>query len=88
MSEHTIRHDTSNWESLPPNEVLAALVYELYNPVSLLGSHLNRLVSENDPLTEEDYDTIFEQMQTAVHRLSKTVVSLRRYVQDSESGNK
>lgn len=82
MSEHIARQHETDWEHMAPREVLASLVYELYSPVSLLGSQLNRIVSEDDPLTEEEYEAIFEQMQKAVHRLSKTVVNLRRYVQE------
>jgi len=69
------------------DQVLKVLVYELYNPVSLLGNHLNRLVGDDDPLTEEEYESIFEQMQTAVRQLSKTVVHLRQYVQENDPSN-
>ncbi len=66
---------------MTPQQVLSMLAYELYNPVSILGSHLNRLVSEDDPLTEEEYEQIFEQMQDAVRQLSRTVVHLKQYAQ-------
>jgi polyphosphate kinase len=82
MSEHAPRHDPQYWENLSAEQVLEVLVYELYNPVSLLGSHLNRITADEDPLTEEEYEDIFEQMQKAVRQLSKTVVHLRRYMQD------
>lgn len=82
MSEQTIRTDSHAWESLTPDQVLTALVYELYSPVSLLGSHLKRLIDDDDPLTEDDYEAIFEQMHGAVRQLSKTVVNLKRYTQD------
>lgn len=81
MKEHPTRTDTDSWEHLSPSQVLAAVVYDLYNPVSLLGSHLNRLAADDEPLTEEEYDVIFEQMQAAVRQLSRTVVSLKRYTQ-------
>ncbi len=84
MSEHTARRDVHAWDALSPEQVLAALVYELYNPVSLLGDRLKRLTQDEDPLTEEEYDEIFEQMHSAVRQLSKTVVNLRRYTQDLE----
>lgn len=80
MSEHASRFDTQDWELMTPREVLAALVYELYNPVSALGSHLNRLTGEDDPLSEEEYEAIFDQMQQSVRQLSRTVVHLRRYL--------
>lgn len=82
MGEQTHRHDTHIWEHMNPEQVLAALVYELYNPVSLLGSQLKRLTDDDDPLTEEDYEAIFEQMHGAVRQLSKTVVNLKRYTQE------
>ncbi len=89
MSEQPIRHDSHTWDGMTPDQVLAALVYELYNPVSLLGSHLKRLTDDDDPLTEEDYESIFAQMHGAVRQLSKTVVHLKRYTQDrsQEAGN-
>ncbi len=81
MGEHPTRSDIHEWDHLPPDKVLGAIVYELYNPVSLLGSHLKRLTDDDDPLTEDDYDEIFDQMQAAVRQLSKTVVQLKRYTQ-------
>jgi hypothetical protein len=79
MSEQSSHSETHEWEHLPPGKVLEMVVFELYNPVSLLGSQLNRLTAEDDPMTEEEYEAIFEQMQAAVRQLSKTVVSLKRY---------
>lgn len=86
MNEQTTRHDTHLWEGMAPNQVLAALVHDLYGPVSLLGRHINRLTGEDDPLTEEEYETIFEQMDGAVRQLSKMVVNLKRYAQDHSAG--
>lgn len=80
MSEHSTR-DTHPWEHLPPDKVLAVVTYDLYHSVSLLSSQLKRLTDDDDPLTEDDYDIIFEQMQAAVRQLSKTVVSLKKYTQ-------
>lgn len=82
MNEQSSRQDPHTWEHLTPDQVLAALVYELYNPVSLLGSQLKRLTDDDDPLTEEDYEAIFDQMHGAVRQLSKTVVYLKRYSQE------
>jgi hypothetical protein len=78
MSEHA-RHDPQDWERLPPEQVIELLVYQLYNPVSILGSQIKRLTEDDDPLTEDEYDAIFEQMHHAVRELSKTVVHLKRY---------
>ena len=79
MNEPTNRHDSQHWEGLAPNQVIDALVYELYNPVSLLGSQLKRLTDDEDPISEEEYEEIFAQMHNAVRQLSKTVVNLKRY---------
>ncbi|NTV62984.1 MAG: hypothetical protein HGA65_05540 [Oscillochloris sp.] len=79
MSEQSIRHDPQQWESLPPDQLVDSLIYEIYNPVSLLGSQLKRLTDDDDPLSEEDYEAIFEQMHQAVRQLSRTVINLKRY---------
>ena len=85
MSDQSARHETHhNWEQLTPEQVLQTLVFELYHPVSLLGSHLKRITDDDDPLTEEDTDEIFSQMHAAVRQLSKTVVNLRLYTKDKE----
>jgi hypothetical protein len=79
MSDQPARHDPQHWESLLPEQVIDGLIYELYNPVSLLGSQLKRLTDDDDPLSEDDYEAIFEQMHSAVRQLSRTVVHLKRY---------
>lgn len=85
MNGQSGRVDSNDWDDLPPDQVLRALVYELYSPVSLLGSQLKRLTEDEDPLTEDDYDEIFAQMDAAVRHLSKIVVSLKRYSKDHPS---
>ena len=84
MSDQPTRPDSHNWDALSPEQVLEALVYELYRPVSLLGSQLKRLTADDDPLSEEDYEAIFEQMDSAVRQLSKTVVHLKRYTEERQ----
>ncbi len=84
MQKHTGRHEEQDWDNLAPEEVLALVVYELYNPVSLLGSQLNYITNDEDPLTEEEYEHIFQQMQEAVDQLSKTVVNLKRYTSTNQ----
>lgn len=79
MNEPHARHDSQHWEGLEPRQVIDALVYELYNPVSMLGSQLKRLTDDDDPISEEEYEEIFAQMHNAVRQLSKTVVNLKRY---------
>lgn len=76
------RPDTQHWENLTPEQILDLLVYELYSPVSILGSQLKRVTDDDDPLSEDDYEAIFEQMHNAVRQLSKTVVHLKRYSED------
>jgi polyphosphate kinase len=85
MSDHA-RPDSHNWDKLAPEQVIEALVYELYHPVSILGSQLKRLTDDDDPLSEEDYEAIFEQMHSAVRQLSKTVVQLKRYSAEQKQG--
>jgi hypothetical protein len=81
MSEQH-RPDTQHWEHLTPEQVLDLLVYELYSPVSILGSQIKRLTDDDDPISEDDYEAIFDQMHNAVRQLSKTVVHLKRYSED------
>jgi K+-sensing histidine kinase KdpD len=85
MNEHSSRLDIQALEQMTPSQVLAMMVYELYNPVSLLGSHLKRLTDDEEPLTEEEYEEIFEQMQDAVRHLSKMVVSIKQYTRGHEA---
>jgi hypothetical protein len=82
MNDHPARPDQQSWENLSPDEVLVALVRELYTPVSLLGADLNRLTGDTDALSEEEADQLFEQMQSAVRQLSMTVFHLKRYTQE------
>lgn len=87
MSDNAIRQSSQTphpWENMAPKQVLATLVYELYNPVSTLGSLMNRITGDEDLLTEEDTEAILEQMQTVVRQLSKIVVNLKRYTQDQD----
>jgi uncharacterized protein YecA (UPF0149 family) len=85
MGDHTARHDHQSWENLSPEDVLEALIRELYNPVSLLGSQIKRLVDDEDPMTEDEYEASFAQMDTAVRQLSRTIVSLKRYTQERKN---
>ncbi|MBX0327658.1 hypothetical protein K2Z83_08205 [Oscillochloris sp. ZM17-4] len=79
MSEPSVRQDPQQWDNLLPEQVIDTLIYEIYNPVSLLGSQLKRLTDDDDPISEDDYEAIFEQMHQAVRQLSRTVVHLKRY---------
>lgn len=84
MSDTSPRSEPHDWEHMTPEQVLESLVYEIYNPVSLLGSQLKRLTTDEDPLSEDDYETIFTQMDSAVRQLSRTVVHLKRYSEDQK----
>jgi K+-sensing histidine kinase KdpD len=84
MGDQAIHHDVHSWNDMNPEQVLLTLLHDLYSPVSVLGTHLNRLTGDDDPLTEEDMDGIFDQMQTAVRQLSKTVVNLKQYTRDHQ----
>ncbi|MCG8349796.1 MAG: hypothetical protein MI924_18685 [Chloroflexales bacterium] len=88
MKEQSNRHDSHAWANLTPDQILTTLAYELYNPVSLLGNQLKRLTDDEDPITEDDYEAIFEQMHAAVRQLSKTVVNLKLYTQDRSQAPK
>ncbi|NJP06610.1 MAG: hypothetical protein HC837_13750 [Chloroflexaceae bacterium] len=82
MSDYPNKHHPHPWEHLSPKKVLSTVVYDIYHHVSLLSSQLNRLVEDDDPISEEEYEAIFEQMQSVVRQLSKTVVNLKRYVDE------
>ncbi|MEI7771621.1 MAG: hypothetical protein WCI67_16635 [Chloroflexales bacterium] len=86
MSDSPARPDPQQWERLRPEQVIDSLIYEIYNPVSLLGSQLKRLTDDDDPISEDDYDAIFEQMHQAVRQLSRTVVHLKRYGEGLKRG--
>lgn len=85
MSDTYTRPDPPSWDQMTPDQVINVLVYELYNPVSILGNRLKRLTEDDDPLTEEEYDAIFAQMDSAVRQLSRTVVHLKRYAQQRKN---
>ena len=81
--QHAHQHETQAWADLAPHDVLEALIYELYGPVSTIGTQLDRLTSgafEDDELTG-----ILRQMREATNSLGRTVVALKRYL-GSEAG--
>lgn len=82
MSEHPPRHDLQDWSDLSPEQLLEQLVHHLYSPVSILGSQLKRLTDDDDPISEDEYETIFNTMHNAVNQLSRTVVQLKRYSEE------
>ncbi len=74
------QHEPHAWADLLPDEVLAALVYELYSPVSTLGSQVDRLSS--GAFADEELPDILRQLRDATNQLGRVVVSLKRYVAD------
>ena len=87
MSDQSGRHEAQQWEDLSPEQLLKTLLYEIYNPVSTLGSQLKRLTTDEDLITEDEYEQILGQMDSAVRQLSKTVVHLKRYTNDHPPEN-
>jgi K+-sensing histidine kinase KdpD len=84
MSAPHMRPDNRDWDRLSPDQVLEVLVHDLYHPISAISSQIKRLTTDEDPLSEDDYEEIFEQMDLAVRQLSKTVVQLKRYTADRQ----
>ena len=84
MSEQHARPDIQHWENLTYEQVLEQLIHQLYGPVSLLGAQLKRLTDDDDPLSEDEYEAIFDNMHNAVNQLSKTVVQLKRYSEEQK----
>lgn len=84
MSEQPTLHDAHPWDEYTPSQVLNMLLSNLYAPVSVLSNQVNRLAVDEDPLTEEDMDDILDQMQTSVRQLSRTIINLKRYIQEHD----
>jgi signal transduction histidine kinase len=77
MSDSNASHEPHPWADKTPDDVLQALVHELYSPVSALGGEIDRLATgafEDDELT-----TLLGQMREGVDHLSRLVVLLKRY---------
>jgi hypothetical protein len=70
-------HEPHPWAEMTPDEVLDALVYELYTPVSALGNEVDRL--STGAFEDEELMRLLEQMREGVNHLSKLVVMLKRY---------
>jgi hypothetical protein len=70
-------HEPHPWAEKTPDDVLQALVYELYPPVSALGNEIDRLAT--GAFEDEDLIGLIEQMREGVDQLSKLVVLLKRY---------
>jgi hypothetical protein len=73
-------HEPHPWADKTPDDVLQALVYELYGPVSALGNEIDRLAT--GAFEDEDLIALIEQMREGVDHLSRLVVLLKRYAAD------
>ncbi|HEX9371574.1 MAG TPA: hypothetical protein VF897_11240 [Roseiflexaceae bacterium] len=73
-------HEPHPWAEKTPDEVLEALVYELYAPVSALGDEIDRLAT--GAFEDDDLPTLLGQLREGVNHLSRLVVSLKRYTAD------
>jgi hypothetical protein len=65
------------WDDKTPEEVLEALVYDLYPPVSALGDEIDRLLT--GAFADEELTMLLEQLRAGVNQLSRIVVALKRY---------
>ncbi|KAB8142559.1 hypothetical protein F8S13_13440 [Chloroflexia bacterium SDU3-3] len=68
------------WAGLSTNELLSMVVYELYGPVSALGSEVDRL--SRGEFDDDELLTLIDQMRDATNQLSRLVVTLKRYTAD------
>jgi len=75
-------HEPHPWADKTPDEVLHALVYELYAPVSALGSEVDRL--STGAFEDEELMALLEQMREGVNHLSRLVVLLKRYTAERQ----
>jgi hypothetical protein len=83
MSDSNASHEPHPWADKTPDEVLRALVYELYVPVSALGSEMDRL--STGAFEDEELTTLLAQLREGVDHLSRLVVLLKRYTADRQA---
>jgi hypothetical protein len=77
MSDSNASHEPHPWADKTPEDVLRALVYELYAPVSALGEEIDRL--STGAFEDEELTALLDQMREGVDHLSRLVVLLKRY---------
>lgn len=70
-------HEPHPWAGLAPDQVLARVTYDLYGPVSALGTEIDRLSSGS--FEDEELLTLLGQIREATNQLGKLVVLLKRY---------
>jgi hypothetical protein len=71
-------NDPNLWSSLTPDQLLERLAYEIYGPVSSLGSEVDQLASGTFE-DEEELNELIEHMREHINALSRVVVALKRY---------
>jgi hypothetical protein len=77
MSDSNASHEPHPWADKTPDDVLRALVYELYTPVSALGDQIDRL--STGAFEDEELTALLDQMREGVDHLSRLVVLIKRY---------
>ena len=82
MSDSNASHEPHPWADKTPDDVLRALVYELYTPVSALGEEIDRL--STGAFEDEDLTELLDQMRAGVNHLSRLVVLLKRYAAERQ----
>ena len=82
MSDSNASHEPHPWADKTPDDVLQALVYELYAPVSAIGDELDRL--STGAFEAADRTTLLAQMREGVDHLSRLVVLLKRYAAERQ----
>jgi len=82
MSDSNASHEPHPWADKTPDDVLRALVYELYPPVSALGEEMDRL--STGAFEDEELNALLAQMREGVDHLSRLVVLLKRYTAEHE----
>ncbi len=82
MSDLNASHEPHPWADKTPDDVLRALVYELYTPVSALGEEIDRL--STGAFEDEELTALLAQMREGVAHLSRLVVLLKRYAAERQ----
>ena len=82
MSDSNASHEPHPWADKTPDDVLRALVYELYTPVSALGDQIDRL--STGAFEDEELTALLDQMREGVDHLSRLVVLIKRYAAERE----
>jgi hypothetical protein len=83
MSDSNASHEPHPWADKTPDDVIRALVYELYAPVSALGNEIHRL--STGAFEDDELIALLDQMSAGVDQLSRLVVLLKRYAAEREA---